>query len=231
VDNQGNVWITGRFSGTVNFGAPTGLSTANSASDAFLASYSPAGAYISAQRFGGAGGELGLRMDVDGSGALCVGAEISSATNFGGGVLTPSSQSMGIARFTAAGNHIWSKVFEASPLPGYSGRYASPRAVASAGGSVWMAGNITGSVNFGGGALAGVGDVGAAALVELAASDSSHLFSRRYGGAGGASSTGVAVDVDRVFLCGGFAGVIEFGAFVLTSMGLGDGYCVALARP
>lgn len=88
VDPSGNLYITGSFSGTVDFG---GFSlTSNGNTDVLIASYPPAPSYESdharwATGLGGASSEEGRAIFVDGSGNVYVTGYFSGRANFRGG--------------------------------------------------------------------------------------------------------------------------------------------------
>lgn len=110
-DSSGNVYVTGRFQGTVDFGGGPLVGQSN---DIFVAKYSSAGAHIWSQRFGGTGVEVGTAISVMSNGTFAITGSYgffgNGQTDFGGGVLTSAGQSdMFIAKYDSSGNHLWSK--------------------------------------------------------------------------------------------------------------------------
>ena len=67
VDPSGNVYVTGSFRGTVNFGGGS-LTSVNSSSDVFIVKYSSSGALVWAKRGGAEGGDIGYGIVLDAQG-------------------------------------------------------------------------------------------------------------------------------------------------------------------
>jgi hypothetical protein len=100
VDSSGNIYSTGKFTGTVDFnpGGQAGVLTSDSSSeDVFISKYNPSGSFLWAKRIGGAGADRGLNLAVDSSGNVYSagyfsgpsvdfnpGEEIANFTNSGG---------------------------------------------------------------------------------------------------------------------------------------------------
>src|ERR1043166_3824090 len=90
VDSQGNVIVAGDFSGTADFGGmiltapdPYGVWAA----DMFVAKYSPSGSLLWVKSFGGASGDMGNAVAVDGSDNIILAGGLSSyGVNFGSGI-------------------------------------------------------------------------------------------------------------------------------------------------
>lgn len=101
-------------------------------------------------------------------------------------------------------------------------------------GAVWITGNASGSVDFGGGALPSIGFVDIF-LAKLGA-DGTHQWSKRYGdpqaiigNPSQQSGTGLATDATgNVVLVGSYSGAIDFGGGKLTATGLPDVFVVKL---
>ena len=146
VDGAGNIFITGYFFNTVNFGG--GTLTSQGATDIFLAKFDPSGSHVWSQRFGDDREQVAYAMALDGSGHVVVTGYLTGSTNFGGGPLVapPFTPTLFVARFDANGAHDWSDLFD-----GASGE--SHGIAANGSGRVAMTGNFNGTVDFGGGPL------------------------------------------------------------------------------
>ena len=87
VDSQGDIWVTGLFSGSVNFGDQTLV--ANTNADVFLAKLSTAGDVIWSARYGdGAAGsyeKAGRAVVVDSTGVVSLGGTFDGPLQFGDG--------------------------------------------------------------------------------------------------------------------------------------------------
>lgn len=113
-DNNGNMYITGIFTGTVDFdpGLGTANLTAGGTRGAYLAKYSTSGDYIWAISIGGTGENSGNALSVDASGNVAIAGEFSGTTDFDPGAGTTSRTastggSMFLARYSAAGALQW----------------------------------------------------------------------------------------------------------------------------
>jgi hypothetical protein len=87
VDNQGNVLVTGSFSGTVNFGGSH--MTTPSASDIFMLKLSPGGAHLWSKQLGDSNQQIewqvGYGIAADPSGNVLLTGNFGGAIDFGGG--------------------------------------------------------------------------------------------------------------------------------------------------
>lgn len=128
-----------------------------------------------------------------------------------------------IAKLGPDGTHLWSRRFGDSSEQ-------RPYAVAvSPNGGVFIVGEFSGRINFGGAELqsSGQNDVFVAKLD----AEGSHIWSRRYGSASSEGARDVAVDpaTGDPLVVGWFGGSITFGAVTLTSAGGSDIFVVRLS--
>jgi hypothetical protein len=209
VDTGGNLFVTGYMSmssGGVDFGGGALFSAGGA--DAFLVKYSSsAGAHVWSKRFGGAGTDLGMAVDTDSLGNVYVAGTFEGSVNFGGETLTSAGgRDIFVAKYTAAGQHVWSKRFG-----GTLGEDARGVAVDAAG-DVFVTGQFLGSINFGGLDLpsAGFEDI---FLAKLSGPSGNHVWSKRLGSSSAPDAGyGVAVDgAGNVAITGFFAGSVNFG--------------------
>jgi len=218
----GEVVIAGDAAGTVDFGGG-GLVTAG-ATDVFVASFDAAGAPLWSKVFGNNVAQVANAVALDSVGNVVVAASFAGTINFGGGALTTAGgNDVGLAKFTTGGMPLWSKRFGAAGADIARGVAVDPF------GTVTLAGDFTGSVNFGGAAAlasAGATDVFVAKYDAMG----THLWSRKAGDAVAQVASGVAADGSGVFVTGSFAGAINFGGGALTSAGMNDVFLVKLAQ-
>lgn len=228
VDGDGNVFVTGYFSGTVNFGGGVVLTSAGN-DDIFIAKYSGAtGAPLWSKRFGGTGFDQGRGVAVDGSGDVFVTGTFQTTVNFGGLSLTSAGfNDVFLVKLSGTnGSHVWSKRF------GGTNADQSNDLAADGSGNVVIAGNFQGSADFGGLILtsAGSNDIFAA---KYSGTNGSHLWSKRFGGALSENGSGIAVDgSENVFVTGSFSSsTIDFGGGVLTNAnaGLADSFLTKIS--
>jgi hypothetical protein len=99
-DNYDNIFVTGYFYGTADFGGGNLGSQGNT--DAFLAKYDPSGAHVWSYRFG-------------------------DSASFGGNDLTSAGlRDIVVARYTPDGTHVWSRMFGGNLDDGPAGIAADP---------------------------------------------------------------------------------------------------------
>jgi hypothetical protein len=115
-DASGNVYMTGEFAGTVDFGSGTGLVSAG-AFDGFVASYTSAGAFRWAIRFGAGATDQGVGIATNGtdvyvtgnfSGSMTVGASATTYASAG------STDAFVIKLSASAGATSWVSTFGGS---------------------------------------------------------------------------------------------------------------------
>jgi hypothetical protein len=114
LDGAGNIFLCGTFSGSGSFGGPVTVSAGGS--DAYIAKYSPQGAFLWSRTVGGAGADQinGIALDAAQQNVLAIGFFTGTVT------FTPTttftSQSGGtdsfLAKYSAAnGSPIWAKTW------------------------------------------------------------------------------------------------------------------------
>lgn len=203
VDGAGNVYLTGYFLSTVNFGG--GPLVSAGFDDIYLVKYDADGAHVWSRRFGTAGHESGSAVAVDHAGNVYATGIFGDSLNLGGSTLmSASAQDIYLARFNTAGTHQWSRAFPSPML-----QYCTSLAV-DASGAVTATGHFQGSVDFGGGAIASASFYD----IFLARYDANgvHQWSQGFGGASGDFGFGVALDAsENVILTGVISGTVDFG--------------------
>ncbi|MFC2111141.1 SBBP repeat-containing protein [Bacteroidota bacterium] len=113
-DKSGNFYVTGNFSGTVDFDPSNSSAyrTAIGGNDVFVAKYTNSGNYVWAISFGGSGNDMGNSIDYDNSGNIYVTGDFYSTVDFdpGSGTVNLTSSGSGdifIAKYNSQGNYIW----------------------------------------------------------------------------------------------------------------------------
>ncbi|HRI65803.1 MAG TPA: SBBP repeat-containing protein [Polyangium sp.] len=149
VDSSGNVYVTGTFYGSVNFGGGALNASGALYSDVFLAKLGPDGSHLWSKRFGDDNAQSALALAADANGNIIVTGYFQNIINFGGGDLNSAGNfDIFMAKFNSSGAHQWSRRF------GDAARSQYGRSVAIDGmGNVYLAGDIAGSIDFGGGAM------------------------------------------------------------------------------
>jgi hypothetical protein len=184
------ITITGDTTVSVAFGAPgtvTSLVTYGSANDDFgsVATDSAGNVFVA--------GKFDTTMTV--ADTMLVGAPGLNAF---------------VAKIDRSGHALWAKSFAG----GFSNALRDPIAVDAAG-DVWITGQMTGTMNFGGAAV-----MGTVFLVKLSGVDGSHLVSHGFGASTNTAAYGLAIDSSgNVVIAGGMLGNEDFGGGPLMSAG------------
>jgi hypothetical protein len=169
------------------------------------------GAHVWSKRFGNTANDHGFSVAVDSSGNVLVTGSFLRTVDFGGGNLTAGYASIFVAKYSAAGTHIWSKGFMDY------GEDAGYAITADTSGNVIVTGVFAGTVDFGGGSLtnAGVSSI----FVAKYSAAGTHIWSEQFGNPGGQDvGTGIAVDRSgNTILTGYYSSSLDFGFGSMTS--------------
>ncbi len=217
VDSGGNAVLAGTVAsasgGTAHLDFGGGSHENQGSNDLFVAKFSPAGAFVWDKYVGDANSQTLADVAVDGADNIIVTGSFATSLNLGGATLTSSGPSDNyLAKFSAAGAHVWSKNFGDALIDAIDAD--------TAGGCV-LAGFITGTVDFGGGALTTAG--GQDVVVARFDPSGNHLWSKRFGGVGTQRCTAVKYDDrDAIMISGLASSSIDFGGGTLTSAGQSD---------
>jgi hypothetical protein len=221
VDGAANVILAGYFKSSISLGGPT-LTTAGGF-DIFLTKLSPLGAHVWSKRFGDVQNQASscsappnsLTVTADPAGNTILAGKLVGSVDFGGAPLISTGADAFVAKFNLTGAHLWSKRF---------GGVTLGRVAADAGSAVLLTGSSTGTVDFGGGSLPGMGG-----FVAKLAADGSHIWSHRLAGIGGSSIA--AGPSPHVFLTGALNGTEDFGGTPLVSAGGPDAFVAKILTP
>lgn len=218
-DAFGNVYMTGSFYGTVDFGGGSLISAGGA--DIFLVKFSSAGFYQWGQRFGDASDQNCRSVAVDAADNVYIGGFFQGSVDFGGGSLASlGDRDIYIAKFNSSGAYQWSKRFGDA-----NEQWCMSMDVDDAG-YVYLTGYFLGTVNFGGANLSSTGSY----QVFLASLDSDgvHEWSKQFGDAADQRGTSVTADAyGDVYMTGILTGTANFGGANLTGAG---GFDIFLAK-
>jgi hypothetical protein len=216
-DKDDNVYITGKFEGTINFGG-NNLTSSNAGLGVsmYLAKFEDDGDHLWSKRFGTSGTTVGNSVVTDADGNVYVTGAFDGSVDFGGGELMANGMDdLFLAKLNSAGDHQWSKRF------GNTEQQIGRQIVVDANGNVVLTGYFSGGIDFGGGNLASSGteDI----LLAKFNSAGTHQWSKRFGDADRQYGWSVAVDqASNVYLTGEFKGTVNFGGIDKTSSGRED---------
>jgi hypothetical protein len=206
--------VTGYFTGTVDFGG--GPLTSAGGYDIYVAKLSGVdGAHLWSRRFGSTSHDVGYGIAADASGNVLVSGYIQGTVDFGGGPLTSAGgYDIFVVKLSGAnGAHLWSQRFgDTDHDLGYD-------VAADRSGNALLAGNFSGTVDFGGGPLTSAGsrDI---FVAKFSGADGSHLWSKRFGATDYDVPYAVTADGSgNVIVTGSFYGTVDFGGGPLTSAG------------
>ncbi len=204
-DASGNLYMTGSFTGTVDFGG--GPLASAGATDIFLASYTSAGAYRWAKAFGGTGGDVGAGIAV--SDQLYAVASFAGAVSFAGTMLTSAGGTdiVVLEMDSTTGDlfaaHSWGT---ATDDTAYAIAW-TPANQLVIGGAFGM-----GTFDLDGQVLTGLST--ATGFVAQIAVDGSAQWARQLGESSGSTSACRAIAIDstgNAVIAGGFTGTADFG--------------------
>ncbi|MDP2175965.1 MAG: SBBP repeat-containing protein [Bacteroidota bacterium] len=149
VDILGSVYITGSFSGTVDFdpSEDTTFLTSHGMTDIFVLKLDASGNYLWAKRFGGLENDIGTSITLDATGNIYTTGIFRGSVDFDPGLSVVEYNSIGdydifISKLDSKGNFIWAK-----QLGGLNGD-ASYSIAIDAQGYVYTTGSFKGTVDF-----------------------------------------------------------------------------------
>jgi hypothetical protein len=229
-DAAGNVFVTGSMSGTVDFGG--GPLVTVGGTDAFLVKLSPTGQHLWSKRYGDAAPQIGTAVATTVAGDVVLLGEFSGVLDLGGGPLTamgvsPNSDVF-VAKLSGAdGAEVWAKRFGDGQSQQGTALAVDPQ------GAVAIAGQIRGSIDFGGGPLTNADPSMATTDAYVAKLDATggYVWAQRFGDTAIQVATGVAMDAaGDVAVVGLFKGSIGFGGatFADPSTGSFDAFVAKL---
>ncbi|GAB3171688.1 SBBP repeat-containing protein [Telluribacter humicola] len=141
VDNSGNVYATGSFTGTVTFGSITLTSTGSS--DVFIVKYSSNGDVLWAFKAGGTNNDQGNDIAVDGNGNVYIIGTFVGTSTFGETTFTSIITDVFILKLDGNGSILW-----VQRGTGEINEYGSGIAVDGVG-NVFITGTFDNTVTFG----------------------------------------------------------------------------------
>jgi hypothetical protein len=187
--------------------------------DVFVGRFDAGGKYVWGKRFGDSNIQNGNAVVLDGSGNVIIAGGFYGTIDFGGGMLTSVGNSdVFVAKFSSAGQIIWSKAFGDSTL-----QIAYLLSTDSAG-NIFLAGNFFGTIDFGGGQING--NTHFACFLAKLDPSGKHIWSKAFLSTslmGNPAISAISADPSgNVVVTGNFADTIDFGGGVLASSGVTD---------
>ncbi|NBS69642.1 hypothetical protein EBT31_12120, partial [bacterium] len=219
-DNNGNLYMTGWFSGSITFGSTTLTSVGTS--DVLVVKLNNSGAWVWAKRFGGTGDSKGGGIDTDAAGNVYVNGSFRSMTIDSTVLTSVGLDDLFVMKLDSTGSFIW-----VSKVGGTGNEYIQPTgnnlAVDTAGNSYVVGDAGVDPVTVNGTTLTGSG--GADLLIAKFDSSGAAIWGARAGSTLSDQMNGVVIDAQgNAFITGLIRGTATFGSTTLTSYGARDGF-------
>lgn len=230
VDVFGNVFTTGRFSGTADFDPNTEIfnltTTGNEA--IFVSKLDTEGNFVWAKSMGGTNLDSGYSIALDEAGNVYTTGQFSDTSDFDPGMGISTLTSSGgsdvfISKLDVDGNFVWAKSFSGT------GNNHGNSLIIDSEGNICMAGTYSQTVDFDPGegtfSLTSAGDLDI--FVAKLHADGNFIWAKSMGGVNGDYIESIAVDVaGNVYTTGGFSSTTDFdpglATFNITPVGLLD---------
>jgi hypothetical protein len=150
-DSSGNMYATGYFQGTVNFGDNCSMLTSAGYEDVFVVKYSAGGTCQWSKDVGSSGNDFGYGIAVDSNDNVIVAGTIGGLANFGGQTADLIQPGFNIfaAKYAPDGTYQWARTF-GSPSGGNNKAYA---VAVDSSGNVALTGLFQNTIDFGGGPM------------------------------------------------------------------------------
>lgn len=149
IDSNGNLYITGFYSSTVDFDPSVSNANLTSAgsNDIFLAKYNSNGQYQWAHSFGSSGGDRGHRVHIDATNSVYLTGYFVGTADFDPSVATANLSAVGsydgfLAKFNSAGAYQWAFSY------GSAGGDWGGGLCTDVSGNVYLSGNFSGTADF-----------------------------------------------------------------------------------
>lgn len=222
VDRTGNVFVTGSFSGPVDFVNRALNSYGGLSSDMFLAKFSGSGVLSWVRQYGQSGSSVdGISLALDAGGDVALLAQFYGPASVGGPIHTNAGGGdIVLAKYSGRdGAYIWSTAFGGSALD-------SPCSLTvDALGRITIAGMFLGSINFGGGLISTPSGGGRAYLASFEASGAYRWASAF--GIGSEMARAVLAGADgRIYCTGRMGDSLPLGSMTLVGAGYSDVFIV-----
>lgn len=216
VDSASNVVVVGTFTGTLNAGAGSMVSTGSF--DIFVAKYAGAtGTCLWSKRFGSTttGGDAGLAVATDVSNNVVIAGQIMSGTDLG----VTNAPALGtlygfVAKLSGTNGALaWGRITGKGAVTGVAASALNP-----SNDVILAGGTFSGTNDFGGGAVAAQATDG---FVVQYTTAGEYGWSQTFGGTAADAVAALAIDApsSNVFVTGTFQNIVNFGTGAKTNSG------------
>jgi hypothetical protein len=220
VDTNGNIYVTGFFSGTTSFG-PTNL-TSSGTEDIFVAKYTAAGTLLWVRKAGGASYDEGRGIAVDANGNVYVTGLFQGTATFTSTNMSSSGESdVFLAKYNNQGTLLWVR-------KGGGNSFDEAHALAlDPASNVYVTGSFDATAVFGSTMLtniSGFSDI----FVARWDGNGTFIWARRAGGVRDDSGNGLALDAHtNVYVTGSFSSNAAFASTNLLAPGVASDIFIA----
>jgi hypothetical protein len=221
-DLNGNVFATGRFAGTAQFGTITLSSTSSFTNDVFIVALDGNGNYLWAVKGGSTADDSGQSIATDASGYIYITGYFRGTATFGTTIMSSSGgMDFFVAAYNSSGGLQWVRRAGSTSDDYGSGICTSPS------GDIFATGFYNGTVSFGSTLLTSAGgrDVFVCKL------DAAGNFTWSLGGGGTSDEYGrnIGYSGGRIFICGLASGTGNYGTNTLLNFGQDDVFLACIA--
>ncbi|QDU82605.1 FG-GAP repeat protein [Polystyrenella longa] len=224
LDQLGNVYVSGTFSGTIDFdpGSSVAELTSNGEQDVFVFKLNGNGDLVWSKSFGGSNEDYGIGLHVNDDGSFLVSGSFQGTIDFDPGpgtysVTVDDYASVFVSAFDTDGDFLWTEYFTHGVNDGNAKAYAYDVFQDDSGG-VYLAGNFKGTIDF---------DPGPGVFELTSSFTNSDMFVLKLDSSGeliwaksmvtleGGGSIQYPWDIKadstgNLFIAGGFAGTVDF---------------------
>ena len=220
-DCDGNLFVTGVFSGTTDFGF--GALASAGGYDGFVAELSPTGAPVWARAFGGAEDDAPSGVAVAAADIVVAGHFHGTASFGGADLVSAGGADAFLARYAATdGAHVWS-------MREGGAAYDAFYTVSTLDSGLVVSGAFAGTSNFGGSDLASAGSKDG--LLAGYTLSGAHSWSRRFGESGDDSAMSATTTPDGgIALSARFQGTVDFSDGAGAPLAANGSYAAAVVR-
>ncbi|WP_158561167.1 SBBP repeat-containing protein [Emticicia sp. C21] len=211
LDANGNIYLTGHFSGTASFGNIS--HTSEGGTDIFFAKYNKAGVAQWVRKAGGLLSDTGNSVAVDNSGNVFVTGSFQGTATFDNtSLISTGKEDIFIAKYSSIGTLEWVR------KAGGVNEDIGVDLVTDASGNVYVTGNYEGGSIFGSKIVSGFGD--SDVFIVKYSAEGDYTWVKTFGGQSTDNSKGIGIDASgAIYLTGNFKNTITIGNTSLTSKG------------
>ena len=232
VDGNGNIYTSGKFTGTVDFDPSGGIDnrTSNGGFDAFIQKMDAAGNFLWVKTFGGTSNDLGNAITVDGNGNIYTTGNFIGTVDFDPSASIDNHTSSGlfdvfVQKMDAAGNFLWAKTFGGTITD--NGNFIT----LDGSGNIYVTGSFQGTADFdpSSGVDNHTSSGGDDIFVQKMDASGNFLWAQSFGGTANDRGNAIAVDGNNnIYTTGYFAGTADLDPSAATdnhtSNGLFDAF-------